>query len=396
MTMSFNHKAQSAFKNLGAVALITATTLTALLFSACVLGQDVPKPEHVITFSVEGGNGTLKAEADGVAETQDSPIKVQENKAVTFKAKANRGYIVKGWMLDGNAVNGTGNVYTFTVTKPATVSVSFEAVPQDTAFLTVDPQKKAIVVKVKTADGSLVQVQGCTETSLAHDTETTLNATGERVILKGKIIVLECWKKNQLNALNVQGLTSLQELHCSENKLTELDLQGLTDLQVVDCWRNQLEELNVQGCTGLQDLKASSNKLKSLDVSGCTTLGKLSCGFNELTSLNLSGCTALQEIICFYNKLTELSLQGFHGLTKFHCCGNQFGVKAMTELLKALPNRYPTDNAEALLYSEESFAKEGNCKDYGTPEELKAAFESAKGNSWELKKKDASGNAVAL
>ena len=74
-------------------------------------------------------NGTLKAKADGVPETEASPITVEEGKTVTFTAKADDGYRVKGWTLDGDAVNGTNNSYSFTVTKPATVKVSFENTP---------------------------------------------------------------------------------------------------------------------------------------------------------------------------------------------------------------------------------------------------------------------------
>ena len=86
-----------------------------------------PPPKHAITFSVDGGNGTLKAKAGGVPETEASPITVEEGKTVTFTATANTGYRVKGWTLDGNTVNGTNNSYSFTVTKPATVKVSFES-----------------------------------------------------------------------------------------------------------------------------------------------------------------------------------------------------------------------------------------------------------------------------
>ena len=117
-------KAPSAFKKLGAVALITAT----IFFVACKQtgntgGESTPK--HAINFSVEGGNGTLKAKAYGVAETTTSPINVEEGKAVIFTATANDGYRVKGWTLDGNAVNGTAETYTLAVTQPATVKVSF-------------------------------------------------------------------------------------------------------------------------------------------------------------------------------------------------------------------------------------------------------------------------------
>ena len=128
MKISFNVKALGAFKKLGAVALITATL--AVFFTACnqTSGGGESKPKHAITFSVDSTtpNGTLKAKADGVAETNTSPISVEEGKTVTFTAEANDGYRVKGWTLDGNAVNGTNNSYSFTVTKPAIVKVSFE------------------------------------------------------------------------------------------------------------------------------------------------------------------------------------------------------------------------------------------------------------------------------
>ncbi|MGP1414860.1 MAG: InlB B-repeat-containing protein [Treponema sp.] len=129
-------KAQSAFKKLGAVALITATL--AMFFTACNQTgggkpTPTPKPKHAITFSVESTtpNGTLKAKADGVDETSTSPINVEAGKTVTFTATANSGYRVKGWTLDGNAITeaGTNTEYKLKVSKPATVKVSFEAIP---------------------------------------------------------------------------------------------------------------------------------------------------------------------------------------------------------------------------------------------------------------------------
>ena len=92
-----------------------------------------PPTKYAITFSVDSTtpNGTLKAKADGVPETEASPITVEEGKTVTFTAKADDGYRVKGWTLDGNAVNGTNNSYSFPVTKAAEVKVSFENTPPD-------------------------------------------------------------------------------------------------------------------------------------------------------------------------------------------------------------------------------------------------------------------------
>ena len=283
-------------------------------------------PKHAINFNVEGGNGTLKAKSDGIPETEASPITVEEGKTVTFTAEPSTNYKVKEWKVGDTVVTGNKtNTYPHTVTQATTVSVSFELIPQ--AILTLSSDTLTIRVKAKTADGSDITVEGCNETTLKSDTQTGLRATGTKVILKGKITVLSCYD-NKLTALNVSGLTSLQELYCHSNKLTSLDVQGLTSLQELYCYTNQL------------------------------------------TSLNMQGLTSLKVLSCYANKLN---------------------AEEMTKLLNALPARVAGDNAKATLYTEQASVTENNCKDYTKPEDLKKAFDKAKERNWKLKKRNASG-----
>ena len=98
----------------------------------------VPAPKHTVSFSVEGAGGTLKAKADGVAETDVSPITVEQGKTVTFTAEPAAPYVVKEWKVDGTVVTGnTENSYIHTVTKAVDVKVSFEALPPGKASYTV-------------------------------------------------------------------------------------------------------------------------------------------------------------------------------------------------------------------------------------------------------------------
>ena len=401
--------------------------------------DNIPLPTYAITFSVDGANGTLKAKADGVPETATSPITVEEGKTVTFTAEPSANYKVKEWKVGDTVVTGNKtNTYAHTVTKAVIVKVSFEAnsnpptptptkytvtlnktehgkvtaspeIPEDKqvakdteitftaqadtgykigkwtvtgsaleagtgadgsstakvkitanttvsvsfeansnppnpptppnvpsveggAVLILSPDKLAIKVKAKTADGSAIQVKGCSETTLASDVETELHAKGTTVILKGKITKLDChW--NNLVALNVQGLTALQEL---------------------------------------------------------------SCGGNKLTSLNVQGCASLQVLYCSYNQLTELNVQGCASLKELGCHRNQLKAQAMTALLNALPAREADDDAKADLYTEETDEPEGNYKDYTQPEGLKKALDGARSRNWRLRKYTASGKWVDI
>ena len=511
-------KAQSAFKKLGAVALITATL--AVCFTACKQTSGgggggkptpTPKPKHAITFSVDitTPNGTLKAKADGVTETSTSPINVEEGKTVTFTAEPSTNYKVKEWKVGDTVVTGNKTTtYTHTVTQAVTVKVSFEsnsnpptpqtkytvtltqtehgtvtaspAIPQDGkvdenteitftaeanagykigkwtvtpaealqantgadgsetakvkitadtsvsvsfevasvegAVLILSPDHLDIKVKARTADGSAIAVEGCTVATLASATKATLTATGTKVVLKGNIIELDCWS-NQLTALNVQGLTALQELCCWDNKLTELNVQGLTALQRLVCGGNKFTELNVQGLTALQRLECVGSeltelnvqdltalqslncwgsKLTKLNVQGLTSLEKLYCSSNQLTELNVQGCASLQKLECHRNELAKLNVQGLTALKVLKCYSNKINAEEMTKLLNALPTREASDDAKAVLYTEKTGESEGNCKNFAQPEDLKKVFNEAKGRNWKLKKLNASGKEVEI
>ena len=97
------------------------------LFTGCPNKITVKPETFAVTFSVDGTGGMLKAKAEGIAETETSPITIEQGKTVTFTATADSGYRIKGWTRDGEAVNGTNAFYSFTVTKGVEVKVSFES-----------------------------------------------------------------------------------------------------------------------------------------------------------------------------------------------------------------------------------------------------------------------------
>ena len=351
-------------------------------------GKTVPQvPKHGVTFSVEGGHGTLKAEVDG--KEINSGDSVEQGKSVVFTAEPDPNYVVEQWTNGGTVIGKAGmdTSYTYTVTANADIKVKFQSLfVEGGASLILSPYRLNIRVKVTTADNSSVRIEGCTETELTSGTETVLHAKGTVVILKGNIIELNC-DRNLLTALNVQGLTALQYLDCDDNLLTALNVQGLTALKWLDCEGNQLTELNAQGCTALQRLECYGNQLTELNVQGCTALQKLDCYNNQLTALNVQGCTALKWLSCHNNQLTELNVQGLTALRSLACWGNQLNAYAFKKLFDDLPARQDSDDAKCILYTEESGVTEGNHTDFTAPQDLKDAFDNAKNNKkWKMYK----------
>ena len=292
---------------------------------------------------------------------------------------------------------------------------------QGGASLILSPDKLTIRVTVTTSDNSPITVEGCDKTELTSGTRTELKAKNTGVVLKGKITKLTVgdWQNpNKLTALNVQGLSALQELHCNSNKLTELNVQGLNALQKLRCYGNQLTELNVQGLNVLHTLHCSNNQLTALNVQGLNALHTLRCGVNQLSSLNVQGLSALQYLDCYRNQLTELNVQGLNALKELNCSNNQLtalnvqgctalasldcyrnqlNAAAFKKLFNDLPQRTVSQDAWCCLYTEQSGATEGNHKDFTSPGELKTAFDNAKTvKNWKMYKYDTNGHKVEI
>ena len=127
--------------------------------------------KYAVTFGA-WEHGTLKAKADGVTETDKSPISVEKDKTVTFTATADSGYRIKGWTRDGEAVNGTNDSYSFTVTKGVEVKVSFES-------NSIPPTPPASADKTYTVGGISFTMKGIaavTNGKVGHSDYSSANA----------------------------------------------------------------------------------------------------------------------------------------------------------------------------------------------------------------------------
>ena len=109
--------------------------------------------KYAVMFGA-GEHGTLKAKADGVTETDKSPISVEKDKTVTFTATANTGYKVGKWIISGSSFeSGSGTDGSTTakvkVTANTTVNVTFKPVatpptPYAYDFVEINPPAAGI------------------------------------------------------------------------------------------------------------------------------------------------------------------------------------------------------------------------------------------------------------
>ena len=112
------------------------------LFTGCPNKITVKPETFAVTFSA-GEHGTLKAKADGVTETETSPITIEQGKTVTFTARANSDYVVDKWTISGSSFeSGSGTDGSTTakvkVTADTTVNVTFKSVTPPTPPASAD------------------------------------------------------------------------------------------------------------------------------------------------------------------------------------------------------------------------------------------------------------------
>jgi len=127
-------------------------------------GGGTSTPNHAVTFSVDGGNGTLKAEVDGTEI--NSGDKVEQGKIVEFSAMPYNPtqYTVDSWSINGGSFEaGTGTngkpIAKVKVVQPVSVTVKFKRKPGPPPM----PTYYSVTFGVDGGNGTLTAMVGSTE-----------------------------------------------------------------------------------------------------------------------------------------------------------------------------------------------------------------------------------------
>ena len=105
---------------------------------------------------------------------------------------------------------------------------------------------------------------------------------------------------NDIESLNIEGLTQLKGLECCYTKLSEIDAYGLSSLKNLNATNNTLlEKINISQCTSFT----------TLDIENTLNLEHFECANTKLTALNLSYQPNLSYVNCSNcSELEELDL----------------------------------------------------------------------------------------
>ena len=166
----------------------------------------VKRKEYTVNYSVEGGNGKIKAGSGTL--TTNGNTQVAYNGSVTFTAHPDPGWEVDSWKVDGSTVSGqTGTTYTLSnVTGNKTVTVKFKPGVFDLAG-GPDAWKRLKKEVEKTEGAHTITISG-------EITATNDPGNNGKISIRRELIIKSSGSSASLNANNLSGIFDVN------NKLT--------------------------------------------------------------------------------------------------------------------------------------------------------------------------------
>ena len=159
------------------------------------------------------------------------------------------------------------------------------------------PKDASVQVRVKTANGSEVQITGSETKTISGADEVrelgeekemqTLVASDGKITFTGDIREFDIKDNKNVTAIDVSNCPKLEVLYCAGNVISSLDLSKNKKLERVQCY---------------------NNKLSTLDVKNQKSMTMLWCGINELTALDLSACKKLTQLRCYRNAFDQAAM----------------------------------------------------------------------------------------
>ena len=260
------------------------------------------KKSYAVTFSVNGGNGSLSAKLDGNNFTGGQ---VEHGKMLEFTANPDTDYKAEWSITGGEFESGTGTKGSTSakveITGNVTVSVTFTPVYEPVSFSDLS---NYLQNTASSTDVNKIEVQGLTAADLKGNTWNDASPLG-------KILKANSDKKVALKfGGNIEGLTDMRCCFVNCTSLTQAPAipTGVTNME--SCF---------VGCTNLTQAPAIPTGVTSMYgcFYGCTNLTQAPAIPTGVTNMNgcFSGCTSLTQAPAIPTGVTNMAAC-FYGCTK--------------------------------------------------------------------------------
>ena len=206
--------------------------------------------------------------------------------------------------------------------------VSISSVAQNVNIPDANFKAKLIQLGVDTnSDGDIQVSEAQVVTDLTIPVSNILDLTGIQSFTN--LNYLNCSYQSNgfgpgLSSLNLNGLSSLTYLDCSNNSIANLDVSFLTNLSILKCNYNSLSSLVVSSLINLTELEFAHNQISTINLGANSNLTHLLCYSNQLSDLDVNSLTNLEVLFCGENPLDTLNVSNVNNLLSLGC--NQNGL----------------------------------------------------------------------
>ena len=318
--------------------------------TSSVVWKVINKPDWV-TLPTEGPSGATTLTVTGT----ENKTGAKRTGTVTFMAANGDQATLEVIQLYASIVMTTEeNSVFFRITSSGSIEINWgDGSPSETATLTNDEGFSHAFTSSGTQTITIYG-EGITRFKCSHSYITSLDVSGCK-----ELVDLSC-NYNDVQVLDLNGLTALKTVECYDSHVVVLDVSGCTSLQYLDCSINYIENFNIEGCksllylncydnqlvginltdcTALEVLSCAKNILEGLSVSGLTKLTELNCNDNKIEGVDVSDCTLLEILYCAENLISELDVTGLTQLRELSCLYNQMNGSVLNALLSSLSDR---------------------------------------------------------
>ena len=235
--------------------------------------------------------------------------------------------------------------------------VEFDALPEDTVFISVTGNVNWIVEIIQTEQWLTVEpMEGNgneTLTILAED-NSDFTSRSAKIAISGegvqtdtirieqladvdisihirdivfKEYCFESFDDNKDGKISMKEARAAREIHVRRRQIYTLaGIEHFTRITLLDCSNNFIEELNLSHNVMLKELNCTNNYIETLDLRNNKELEILQCPYNPIISLNLSGLDKLKKIDAYSASLYSIDVSTNTALTELLLSNNEIQI----------------------------------------------------------------------